>query len=81
MPATGERLHGSVPGRLVAMCRRAVLVVVVGYGPDPLRCRRAIGEHNPPDDLPSPEDVVDLTGSSGCASQQQLNHSRHCAAR
>jgi hypothetical protein len=54
------------------MCRRAVLVVVVGYGPDPLRCRGAIGEHNPTDDRPSPEDVVDLTGSSGCASEQQV---------
>ncbi|MFZ1189101.1 MAG: hypothetical protein WAO16_08970, partial [Pseudolabrys sp.] len=55
------------PGK--ARCR------VSACGPrDPLRCRGAIGEHNPPDDLPSPEDVVDLTGSSGCASEQQVNH-------
>jgi hypothetical protein len=79
MPTLRECLHRGRSGRGVPVSGRPILVVFIGYGPNPLRRRRAVGKHNPTHDPPSAEDVVDFAASRDSAPEQKLGHGWPCA--
>src|ERR1700757_659256 len=57
-PALGESLHSSLARRLVAVCRRAVLMMPKGQRPEPRLYRRGGGSHDAADNGALGENIV-----------------------